>query len=463
MGQQMADLQPRSLAERAIPTADTLDAARDERDEVLGKMVSLQEELDWQYYGIYDLCQDPPLAADVHPSGDEDTALDDLPHVELGERPFEIVLARKMERGDVNTTWFERHGSTPRTDIPGRWPDWYRDLVQARIEMIDGPEDKRERFVKLIEAPEFKRRWNLDSWEDLEDDALEEWLKNRLETARYIPQAPDAVTLIAADDDSVTADRGSGSEPRSADERPELMTVTALAHEAREDEHFMSVAERYTGDPGFDVERLVADLVAGEAVPFLPSQRYKSSGIERRKEWEDVWEMRRQEDAIDERTELPDDHPDFLSEAEAEDLKADEVGDIPKPPNYRKSDYASGHIYYLRGRLDVPKERFTSYPGLEGEDGAQVISWAGLDHLQRAQALAAFYYNARNQKGWASERLVPILAGLKDLLPWVAQWHPEPDPRTNQPFAEFLEGMIETQSRELGVSLDAIEEERIGG
>ncbi len=464
LGQRMVELQPHALCEQTVPTPGNLAAALEERREVFGGMLALQEEIDWQYYGIYGLCRMPPLAQDFHRSGDRETTLDELPHVEFGERPFEIVLARKMESGDIKTTWFERHGSTPRTDIPDRWPDWYRDLVQARIDMIDGPKEKRERFVRLIEAPEFKRRWNLDSWEKLEEEALETWLKDRLETRRYIPQAPDAVTLTQASDDDLHADGGTGmGTGKGVEARPELMTVTELAHKAREDEDFMQVAERYTGDPGFDVERLVADLVAEESVPFLPSLRYKKSGLERRREWEDVWDLQRQEDAIDARTELPEEHLDYLSEAEAEDLKATEVGDIPKPPKYRKSDYTSGHIYNLRGTLDVPKERFTSYPGLEGEDGSQVISWAGLDHLHRAKALATFYYTARNQRGWDADRLVPILAGLKDLLPWVEQWHPEPDPRTNQPFVDFLRGMIETQARELGVSLDAIEEARIGG
>lgn len=186
------------------------------------------------------------------------------------------------------------------------------------------------------------------------------------------------------------------------------------------------------------------------------------SGLERRREWEEVWDLQRREDAIDARAELPEDHADHLSEAATKALKTNEIGDISKPPEYTTSDYSSRHIYDLRSKLDVPKERFTSYPGLEGEDGSQVISWAGLDHLEHAKALAAFYYNARNQRGWDAERLVPILAGLQDLLLWVAQWHPEPDPRTNQPFADFLRGMIDTQTRDLGVSLDAVEEVRIG-
>ena len=29
--------------------------------------------------------------------------------------------------------------------------------------------------------------------------------------------------------------------------------------------------------------------------------------------------------------------------------------------------------------------------------------------------------------GWRDERLIPLVAGLSELLPWVEQWHHEPD------------------------------------
>ena len=39
--------------------------------------------------------------------------------------------------GRTQHTWFERHGSTPITEIPSHWPDAYRKLVERRIRLIE--------------------------------------------------------------------------------------------------------------------------------------------------------------------------------------------------------------------------------------------------------------------------------------------------------------------------------------
>ena len=83
----------------------------------------MQEELDWEVYRLYGLI-------------DEDLTYggDDLPGLALGERAFEIALARAVQDGEEETAWFTRHGSTPITEIPEHWPTAYRDLVQRRLE-----------------------------------------------------------------------------------------------------------------------------------------------------------------------------------------------------------------------------------------------------------------------------------------------------------------------------------------
>ena len=74
------------------------------------------------------------------------------PGLKLGESQFEIAMARQMAAGDLQTSWFERHGSTPITEIPGHWPEAYRALVARRLEAIhDNPN------IALIERPEYKR------------------------------------------------------------------------------------------------------------------------------------------------------------------------------------------------------------------------------------------------------------------------------------------------------------------
>ena len=117
------------------------------------------------------------------------------------------------------------------------------------------------------------------------------------------------------------------------------------------------------------------------------------------------------------------------------------------PPKYGREDFI-GNGWALRGKLDVPKERFISYPGCESDDdGEPVYGWAGWDHLQRAQALANLYMDRKTREGWPRERLLPMLAGLLELIPWVKQWHNEPSAeydglRMGDYFAQFLDGEL---------------------
>ena len=56
--------------------------------------------------------------------------------------------------------WFERHRSTPITEIPAHWPEAYKAVVAKRIETIE-----KRRDIALIERPECKRRWQSEPWE----------------------------------------------------------------------------------------------------------------------------------------------------------------------------------------------------------------------------------------------------------------------------------------------------------
>ena len=195
-------------------------------------MIALQEELDWHCYQLYGLLSD-----DLRYTGD------DLPELALGQRAFEIVMARQMAKGELETTWFERHGSTPITEIPTHWPEAYRKLVERRIRLIETNKE-----IALIEKPEYKRRWNDEPWEEQEQRALKNWLLDRLETPKYRKGTKD---------------------------NPELTTTAEMADVASADAEFLQVAALYRGRPDFNVAALVAELVEGEAVPFLPILRYK--------------------------------------------------------------------------------------------------------------------------------------------------------------------------------------------
>ena len=120
--------------------------------------------------------------------------------------------------------------------------------------------------------------------------------------------------------------------------------------------------------------------------------------------------------------------------------------DIEIPGKYAVSDFRDANFYRLRGRLDVPKERFISYPGCESDnDDEPVYGWAGWDHLERAKALASLYLNRKDIEGWTTDRLTPMLAGLLELIPWVKQWQNEPSEefgglRLGDYYEQFLDG-----------------------
>src|SRR5206468_1584043 len=115
---------------------------------------------------------------------------------------------------------------------------------------------------------------------------------------------------------------------------------------------------------------------------------------------------------------------DRLIEGEQKRRKKTEVGDIPVPPKYRSTDFLSQDFSRLRGGLDVPKERFVSFPHCSPDaDGSLVVTWAGYDQLAFATAIGTTYQTRKDEVGWPAERLTPLLAGLQELLPWLIQWH----------------------------------------
>jgi hypothetical protein len=108
--------------------------------------------------------------------------------------------------------------------------------------------------------------------------------------------------------------------------------------------------------------------------------------------WQETWDKQRAEDAIDARSELEPSAPEYLTTEQANGLKAEQIGDIPLPPKYASTGFRKPSYWPLRGKLDVPKERFFNLPHCEKEgDSTLVMGWAGLNHLQRAQAIAGWY------------------------------------------------------------------------
>jgi hypothetical protein len=195
----------------------------------------------------------------------------------------------------------------------------------------------------------------------------------------------------------------------------------------------MHAAEVYRDDPAFDVQVLVAELVESESIPFLPVLRYKQSGLRKRAQWEEHWQSLR------------------LSMTE------EAAVDLITPPKYVTGDFERGEFWRLRGKLDVPKERWVSFPNCEGPDGTLMIAWAGYDHLQLARAISAYFVDVKERLGGADDpRLVPLLACLIELLPWLKQWHNDIDPEFNVPMGDYFEGFVTEEARALGKTIPEI-------
>lgn len=375
------------------PSRASLDIAHSQFVSLRRKMIALQEELDWQCYRLYGFT-DISLESAI--------TLERLPEVDLGQRAFEIVLARRIVAGTENTIWFDHHGSKPITEIPSHWSVEYRQLVQRRIDIIEN-----NKTISLIERPEYKRRWATISWQEQEQIALRNWLLNRLENILYLPT--EELKDVA------------------------LKSVQRLADASRLDSDFIQVAALYAGHADFDLGQLVAELVAIEAVPFLPVLRYTEAGLRKRAQWEETWELQRRVDA------------------------GENVGSIPVPPKYKSTDFLKDDFWRLRGGLDVPKERWVSYPGCErGADGSLVIAWAGWDHLQQATAIAGYYLDMKDNEGWTPERLQPLLAGIQELVPWLKQWHNDLNPTYGARMGDYYESFVAEEARAQGFTLEAL-------
>ncbi|MGH3516901.1 MAG: DUF7008 domain-containing protein, partial [Haloechinothrix sp.] len=62
--------------------------------------------------------------------------------------------------------------------------------------------------------------------------------------------------------------------------------------------------------------------------------------------------------------------------------------------------------------------------------------------------------NEREAEGWSDERMVPLIAGLAELRPWVRQWHGEIDPTYGVSLAAIVEEELASRSQRAGTAVD---------
>jgi len=167
-------------------------------------------------------------------------------------------------------------------------------------------------------------------------------------------------------------------------------------------------------------------------VPHLAAYRLKDTGLRKREAWEHTWDLQRRQDS------------------------GETVGTIPVPPKYTNADFRKASWWQHRGKLDVPKERFILYPDAGREtDPTPLLGWAGWDHAQQALALATII-GERESEGWDDERLLPLVAGLAELQPWVTQWHDEIDPAYGVNLAEFCAEQLRARASQVGATIDEL-------
>ncbi|MGY1501337.1 BREX-2 system adenine-specific DNA-methyltransferase PglX [Streptomyces sp. QTS52] len=392
LAQKIDAARPSTLTAESTPNTAALKQAKENWNSARARMIALQEELDWQVYSLYNLYPE-----DLRVSENPDCP--DLPELALGERAFEIVLARQVAAGEASDEWFKRHGSTPITEIPAHWPATYCEVVQKRIDAIES-----SRAIGMIERPEYKRRWATEGWDSLQEKALRSWLLDRIE------------------------DRAHWFDENGM---PTLVTLSRLTDNLSRDEDFVSVAKIYA--PHKELHAVVAELLTDEHVPFLSALRYKPASLKKRADWENVWDLQRQEDAA----------PDEPAKRKIRDS-------IPVPPKYTSADFLRPSYWRARGKLDVPKERFISYARANVAT-PDLYGWAGWDH--REQAIALDTYIATHE-GLTTEEVAPLLAGLLELQPWLNQWHNEPDPLFAPTPAKFFEGDRQMEQGKHGLTDD---------
>ncbi|NDK90271.1 BREX-2 system adenine-specific DNA-methyltransferase PglX [Gordonia desulfuricans] len=391
LAREAAELEPCAESVGSHIGVSTLTDLRAMNSKIHGSMLSTQEDLDWEVYHLYGLTDSNLNLPDGASS----------PGISLGERAFEIALARRIASGDAESEWFTRHGSTPITEIPAHWPQEYRDLVQRRLDEIES-----NPYVRLLERPEYKRRWAGESWDTKLQRALRDWLLDRIENPQLWVN-PQGL--------------------------PQPQSVGELAGVLGRDQEFIDALDLWAGHKDAPVTETLVKLLSDQAVPYLAAHRYKDSGLRKRAEWERVWDMQRDEDA---------------------GLIA--ATDIPVPPKYTTADFRKTSYWSHRGKLDVPKERFILYPDAGREtDPTPLLGWAGWDHAQQGLALATIYA-MRESEGVESATLVPVVAGIAEVLPWVKQWHSGADPNLGVDLYEYLNGQLQEKSQQVGVPVSEL-------
>jgi hypothetical protein len=336
-----------------------LDERRSSDAADLARMVALQEELDWLCYGLYGLDKASDVVA---PERVEPCPPTWLPwNLGFAERDAEnrAALARGEEPDEQPTAWFTRHGWDALVALPDKASTALRKRIEARRARTTSTP-----ALALIESANFKRRWYKPDYVAQEQEALTLWLADRVEDA--------------------------------ARARSGAFTVEQLVASVQDDARVLAVCDLLTGRRDFSLSQLVVETLNGDGVPSHRVHLYKPSGLVKRAVWERTWEDQRREDAGEKVT--------------------SEV-----PPTYGNGDFLKPELWQLRGKLDVPKERFIAFTEVPGRSGVETLyGWAGWTPAQRLKAILAIDEQLEDS-GIALTDRIGLLDSAWRLLPDVAR------------------------------------------
>jgi hypothetical protein len=294
----------------------------------LATMIALQEELDWLCYALYGLDSASDVVAPDKVEACPPTWLPwNLNYAERDARNCE-KLANGEEPDEQPSDWWTRHGWEPLAALPKEASAVLRKRVAARRARTAATP-----ALTLIETANFKRRWHKPDYGEQERMALTEWLTDRVEQAAMA--------------------------------RTQAFSLEQIVANLQDDFRVLAVCEVLTGRKDFSFSQLVASALQGDAVPSHRFHLYKPAGLVKRDVWERTWADQRREDSGEKVT--------------------PEV-----PPAYGSDDFLKPDYWRLRGKLDIPKERFIAFTEVPGRSGVETLyGWAGWTSLQRVRALLA--------------------------------------------------------------------------
>jgi len=330
LGQAHVDL----VLESAMSAKEVLAAMHsrwDKFDRNREQLVAWQEEIDWLVYCSVGLAENHLLLKES-----EYHALS----CPRGQRPFEHLEPRKsMVRRKGKTVPLEEAEVSSRALLPS----YVERVWQSRISAISS-----SKKLQYLESRIFKRPWR-----DTDQNVAETVYRNqkdRSQVQRWVHRFLEEL----------------------ASRNVAAFTRSWLGSESCANTAFQIACEVLSGRPDFNSEALVRAFLEGESVPHHRFHAYTESGRAKRAAWEEAWILQRKEET------------------------GVDVGSIPVPPEYsqgsrgKSTDFLKTEYWKLRGKLDVPKERFIAFTEVPGRDDADTLyGWAGWTPIQRIRALVA--------------------------------------------------------------------------